>query len=244
MGRVKDKVALVTGAATAELLAKEGAKVVATGIQMENLEKAIASIKEQCGTAMALKLDVASEEAWKEVVEKTVEEYRSIHILVNNAGVATEKTIQNMEMDEWNWIQDILLNGVVLGMKYTIPEMKKIGTGSVVNISSLAGLIGIAGTSPYTAAKGAVRSLSKAEAVEFAEEGVRVNSVYPGIIETPMTSSSMESEQGMTFYETFTQLPYLGKPEDIAHGILYFVSDESRFTTGSELVIDGGWTAL
>lgn len=250
MGRVEGKVALITGAAsgigeaTAELLAKEGAKVVATDIQIENLEKVVASIKEQGGTAMALELDVSSEEAWKDVVKKTVEEYGAIHVLVNNAGVSTEKTIQNMEMDEWNWIQNILLNGVVLGMKYAIPEMKKAESGSVINISSLAGLVGIAGTSPYTAAKGAVRSLSKAAAVEFSKEGVRVNSVFPGIIETPMTSPSMESEQGMSFYETFTQLPYLGKPEDIAHGILYFASDESKFTTGSELVIDGGWTAL
>lgn len=250
MGRMEGKVAIITGAAsgigaaTAEILAKEGAKVVATDIQMDNLEKVVASIKKQGGTAMALELDVSSEEAWKNTVKKTVEEFGEIHVLVNNAGVATEKTIQNMEMDEWNWIQNILLNGCVLGMKYTIPEMQKAGAGSVINISSLAGLVGIAGTSPYTAAKGALRALSKAAAVEFSKDCVRVNSVYPGIIETPMTSPSMESEQGMTFYETFTQLPYLGKPEDIAHGILYFASDESRFTTGSELVIDGGWTAL
>jgi len=163
-------------------------------------------------------------------------------VLVNNAGVATDKTIANMEMDEWNKISDVLLNGCVIGMKYVIPEMKNSGGGSIINISSIGGIVGMAGTSPYTAAKGALRALTKSAAVEYAKDLIRVNSVHPGIIETPMTAPSMEAAK--QYFSTFTQLPYFGKPEDVAYGILFLASDESRFMTGAELVIDGGWTAL
>lgn len=161
---------------------------------------------------------------------------------MNNAGIATDKTMANMEMDEWNKISDVLLNGCVIGMKYVIPKMQEAGGGSVINISSIGGIVGMAGTSPYTAAKGALRALTKSAAVEYAKDYIRVNSIHPGIIETPMTAPSMEGAK--QYFSTFTQLPYFGKPEDIAYGILFLASDESRFMTGAELVIDGGWTAL
>lgn len=246
--RLKGKVAIITGAANgmgaakAKLFAKEGAKVVATDVNEENLNSIVAEIIADGGEAVAIKHDVTSEEEWKTVVTKTIELYGKLDILVNNAGVAVNKTMANMEMDEWNSVMDVNLNGCVLGMKYCIPEMKKSGSGSVINISSIGGIVGMAGTSPYTAAKGALRALSKSAAVEYAKDKIRVNSVHPGIIETPMTASTMEA--AIPYYKTHTQLPYMGEPNDIAYGVLFLASDESKFMTGAELVIDGGWTAL
>lgn len=248
MGRLQDKVAIITGAASgmgaksAELFAKEGAKVVVTDIQTDGINSVAETIDSAGGTALALKLDVTSEADWKDVIAKTKETFGKIDVLVNNAGIATEKTMANMEMDEWNKITDVLLNGCVIGMKYVIPEMQQSGGGSVINISSIGGIIGMSGTSPYTAAKGALRVLSKSAAVEYAKDHIRVNSVHPGVIETPMTAPSMDVARD--YYKAFTQLPYFGKPEDVAYGILFLASDESRFMTGAELVIDGGWTAL
>lgn len=129
-------------------------------------------------------------------------------------------------------------------MKYVIPEMQKAGGGSIINISSIGGIVGMAGTSPYTAAKGALRVLSKSAAVEYGKDKIRVNSVHPGIIVTPMTAPTMEEGGALPFYKTYTQLPYFGEPEDVAYGVVFLASDESRFMTGAELVIDGGWTAI
>lgn len=246
--RLKDKVAIITGAANgmgaaeAKLFAKEGAKVVATDVNDEKLQELAKEIEAAGGEVLAIKQDVASEEQWKSVVAQTIEKYGKLDILVNNAGVAINKSFATMEMSEWNWVMDINLNGCVLGMKYAIPEMQKVGGGSVINISSIGGIVGMAGSSPYTAAKGALRSLSKSAAVEYGKDKIRVNSVHPGIIVTPMTEHTMET--AMPYYQTFTQLPYFGEPEDVAHGVLFLASDESRFMTGAELVIDGGWTAL
>lgn len=246
--RLQGKVAIITGAANgmgaaeARLFAKEGAKVVATDLNEEKLNEVVANVKAAGGEITGIKQNVASEEEWKAVVAKTVELYGKVDVLVNNAGVAMSKNFATMEMDEWNWVMDINLNGCVLGMKYTIPEMQKVGGGSVINISSIGGIVGMAGSSPYTAAKGALRSLSKSAAVEYGKDKIRVNSVHPGIIVTPMTAPSMED--AMPYYKMHTQLPYFGNPEDVAHGVVFLASDESRFMTGAELVIDGGWTAL
>ncbi len=246
--RLQGKVAIITGAANgmgaaeARLFAKEGAKVVATDLNEEKLNEVVANVKAAGGEITGIKQNVASEEEWKAVVAKTVELYGKVDVLVNNAGVAMSKNFATMEMDEWNWVMDINLNGCVLGMKYTIPEMQKVGGGSVINISSIGGIVGMAGSSPYTAAKGALRSLSKSAAVEYGKDKIRVNSVHPGIIVTPMTAPSMED--AMPYYKMHTQLPYFGDPEDVAHGVVFLASEESRFMTGAELVIDGGWTAL
>lgn len=246
--RLQGKVAIITGAANgmgaaeARLFAKEGAKVVATDLNEEKLNEVVADVKAAGGEITGIKQNVASEEEWKAVVAKTVELYGKVDVLVNNAGVAMSKNFATMEMDEWNWVMDINLNGCVLGMKYAIPEMQKVGGGSVINISSIGGIVGMAGSSPYTAAKGALRSLSKSAAVEYGKDKIRVNSVHPGIIVTPMTAPSMED--AMPYYKMHTQLPYFGNPEDVAHGVVFLASDESRFMTGAELVIDGGWTAL
>ncbi|MFS0780559.1 SDR family NAD(P)-dependent oxidoreductase [Bacillus sp. 1P06AnD] len=248
MGRLENKVAIITGAASgmgaeeAKIFAREGAKVIATDVQENKLNELIAEINQEGGEAIAITHNVASEEEWKRVIAKALQQYGKIDILVNNAGVATPKTISNMEMDEWNRIMNINLNGCVIGMKYVIPEMKKNGSGSVINISSIGGIVGMAGTSPYTASKGALRSLTKAAAVEFGKDSIRVNSVHPGIIVTPMTKDTMKDSD--MYYSTFTQLPYFGEPADVANGVLFLASDESKFMTGSEMVIDGGWTAI
>ncbi|MFD0694418.1 SDR family NAD(P)-dependent oxidoreductase [Paenibacillus sp. GCM10027628] len=248
MGRLSGKVAIITGAALgmgaaeAKLFAEEGAKVVGTDIKDDVLQEVIAEINASGGEAIGFKHNVASEEEWKQIIQETVNAFGKVDILVNNAGISSTKTIANIEMSEWNRVMDINLSGCVLGMKYAIPEMQKAGEGSVVNISSIGGIVGMAGSSPYTAAKGALRALSKSAAVEYAKQNIRVNSVHPGIIVTPMTEPSMKD--AMPYYQTFTQLPYFGKPEDVAYGVLFLASDESRFMTGSELVIDGGWTAL
>ncbi|SDI91135.1 short chain dehydrogenase [Natribacillus halophilus] len=165
---IKGKVAIITsaangqGASEAVLFAKEGAKVVATDLQEEPLQKVVDEIQSNGGDAMAIQHNVVSEEEWQSVVSRTVEAYGKVDVLVNNAGVSEPRTILDMTMEEWNKVMDINLNGCVLGMKYTIPEIQKAGGGSVVNISSIGGLVGMTGTSPYTAAKGALRSLSKA----------------------------------------------------------------------------------
>lgn len=248
MGRLTGKVAIITGAANgmgaseAKLFAQEGAKVVATDINNNVLLEVINEIKENGGDAIGLKHNVTSEDEWKQVIQEAVTHYGKIDVLVNNAGVSSPKTIAQMEMDEWNKVMDINLNGCVIGMKYVIPEMQKAGGGSLINISSIGGIVGMAGSSPYTAAKGALRSLSKSAAVEYGKDNIRVNSVHPGIIETPMTADSFAD--ATPYYQTFTQLPYFGNPEDVAYGVLFLASDESRFMTGAELVIDGGWTAL
>lgn len=249
MGRLDGKVAIITGAANgqgateAALFAKEGAKVVATDLEIEALQEVVDQIRANNGESIAIQHNVASEEEWKSVVAKVIEAFGKIDVLVNNAGVSEPRTLLDISMDQWQKVMDIDLTGCVLGMKYTIPEMQKAGGGSVINISSIGGLVGMAGTSPYTAAKGALRSLSKAAAVEYAKQNVRVNSVHPGIVVTPMIEEYFD-EQVKQYYESLTQLPRLGKPEDIAYGVLYLASDESSFMTGSEMVIDGGWTAL
>ena len=248
MGRLTGKVAIITGAANgmgaseAKLFAQEGAKVVATDINDNVLDEVINEIKENGGDAIGLKHNVTSEDEWKQVIQEAVTHYGKIDVLVNNAGVSSPKTIAQMEMDEWNKVMDINLNGCVIGMKYVIPERQKAGGGSLINISSIGGIVGMAGSSPYTAAKGALRSLSKSAAVEYGKDKIRVNSVHPGIIETPMTADSFAD--ATPYYQTFTQLPYIGNQEDVAYGVLFLASDESRFMTGAELVIDGGWTAL
>lgn len=221
---------------------KEGAKVVATDLDEKNLAVLAEEIKTTGGEVLTVKQDVTSEAEWQALISKTIDTYGKLDILVNNAGIAINKNFSNMEMTEWNKVMDVNLNGCVLGMKYCIPEMQKNGSGSVVNISSIGGLVGMAGSSPYTAAKGALRALTKSAAVEYGKDKVRVNSVHPGIIKTPMVADTMEA--AMPFYETYTQLPYMGEPDDVAYGVLYLASDESKFMTGSELVIDGGWTAL
>jgi len=254
MDRLKDKVAIITGAASgmgeaaAVLFAKEGAKVVATDIT-DQLEEKVQGIKDSGGEAVALKLDVSDEDSWKNVVEETINRYGKIDVLVNNAGIHIAKGVIDAELDDWNKVMAINTTGVFLGMKHVIPHMQENGGGSIVNTSSIAGIVGgisDAGGAAYSASKGAVRSLTKHTAQWFGKDGIRANSVHPGAIYTGLASAAgikSQEEMGSNYKDLVPLYPYAGESLDIANAYLYLASDESKFVTGTELVVDGGWTS-
>ncbi|MEK3953192.1 SDR family NAD(P)-dependent oxidoreductase [Psychrobacillus sp. FSL K6-1464] len=244
--RLKDKVAIITGAgngqglAEANLFLDEGAKVVATDINLENLK---ALEKEYKGNLIVLNHDISKENDWENVISKTVEQFGSIDILVNNAGVPSRASVQDETLQGWELVMDVNSTGTFLGINKCSKIMIKQRSGSIVNISSVYGIIGEKGYASYHASKGAIRSLTKASALDLAEYGIRVNSVHPGMIETEMTRDLFENEEKSVWMKDITPLPALGKPKDVAYGVLYLASDEAKFVTGSELVIDGGWIA-
>jgi len=253
MNRVAGKVAVVTGAASglgkaiATLLAKEGAKVTLTDINETGGKKAAEEIRKAGGNVIFIKHDVTSESDWAEVMKVTLEQFQKLDILVNCAGVFHGKSIEDTTLEEWRRVLAINLDGVFLGIKAAVGPMKRNGGGSIINISSAGGIIGTANSSPYNASKGGVRLLTKAAAIEFSKAGhnynIRVNSVHPGVIKTPMTEWIQKDAAGAEAIIKEQPIGYLGEPEDVAYGVLYLASDESRYLTGSELVIDGGWTA-
>jgi cyclopentanol dehydrogenase len=249
MNRLKDKVAIVTGAsggigkAIAQLFLREGARVVATDIQDAKLMEWI-GIARQDGTLVeGLHHDVTSISDWQNVVEKTVSSFGKIDILVNNAGIYTPGvTTENISIEEWNRTIAINLSGPFLGSKAVIDELKKTGSGSIINISSIAGIVG--GNGPaYTASKGALRLLTKDQAVELAKYKIRVNSIHPGGVLTPMTDFIVHTENAESILKNMCPLERIGQPDEIAYGALYLASDEAGYTTGCELVIDGGLIA-
>jgi NAD(P)-dependent dehydrogenase (short-subunit alcohol dehydrogenase family) len=253
MDRVKGKVAIVTGAAGglgkahALLLSKEGAKVVVTDTNEAQGKRVAEEIKKGGGEAIFIKHDVSSEKEWEKVIRETLERFGKLDILVNNAGVNLWKKIEDTSLDEWQWLMSINLNGVFLGTKYAIGAMKGTGGGSIINISSVAGIVGTLDTSAYHASKGGVRIFTKAAALECSKAGynynIRVNSVHPGVIKTAMVEGLLNDEEKMKDALSWHPIGHFGEPEDIAYGVLYLASDESKFVTGAELVIDGGWTA-
>jgi NAD(P)-dependent dehydrogenase (short-subunit alcohol dehydrogenase family) len=249
MDRLQGRVALVTGAAsgigraTAIRLAQEGAAVVVTDIQVEAGEATVASLHEAGAKAAFVRHDVTSEQDWEAAVAAAVGEFGGLDVLVNNAGMGDIKPLEDTTLEEWQRTVDIDQTGVFLGMKAAAAALKASGRGSVVNISSIFGTSGGFGTSPaYHAAKGAVRTLTKNVALHWATEGVRVNSIHPGFIETPI----LEPTKGTEYWDTMTALTpmgHLGRPEDIAAGVAYLASDDAAFVTGLELYIDGGYIA-
>ncbi|HBD84981.1 MAG TPA: glucose 1-dehydrogenase [Dehalococcoidia bacterium] len=247
MGRLDGKVALISGgskgqgAAEAKLFAQEGAKVVLADILDDEGKKIEAEINETGGEAMYLHLDVTSEADWAAAVRAAVDSYGKLDILVNNAGILLRKGVEETSAEEWDRIQDVNSKGVFLGVKAAIPAMREAGGGSIVNISSIAGLRGSTSTA-YGASKGLVRLLTKSTAVQYGPEGIRCNSVHPGIIETDMTEEMLDSA-GREQWLARTPLRIIANAHDVALGVLYLASDESRYVTGSELVIDGGITA-
>ncbi len=248
--RLENKVALISGGARgmgaveARLFAAEGARVVIGDVLEEEGRQTEAAVNEAGGQCVFVRLDVTSEADWAGAVAAAVSRFGKLDILVNNAGVSSTGGIEELTAGDWDRTMDINAKGVFLGTKAAIPEMRKAGGGSIINISSGAGIAPAPGTSgAYAASKGAVRIFSKSTAVQYAGENIRCNSVHPGPIETPMLRSARGS--GAQLDDTIERVPLgrIGRPEEIAYGVLYLASDESSFVTGSELVIDGGRTA-
>ena len=253
MDRVKDKVAIVTGGAgglgraQALLLAREGAKVVVTDVDKVSIQNIAEEICSAGKIAVWVQHDVSSEDAWRCLMRRTLDEFGKLDVLVNNAGVILYKKIEDTSLSEWRNLMSVNLDGVFLGTRFAIAAMRESGGGSIINIASVAGLIGNPDASAYHASKGGVRSFSRAAAIECSKAGygynIRVNSIYPGVINTRM-ADDLKNDQ--VKYQTalgWHAMGHFGEPEDVAHGVLYLASDESKFMTGSELVIDGGWTA-
>jgi NAD(P)-dependent dehydrogenase (short-subunit alcohol dehydrogenase family) len=268
MGRVNGKIALVTGGAsgigqaTSEVLAREGATVIISDIQEAEGNQVVANIIKEGGKASFKSHDVADESHWQSIISEIAEEFGGLDILVNNAGIGIPSLITEMSLESWRRQRSINLDGVFLGVKHAIPVMAESGGGSIVNISSVAGLQGAAGMSGYNATKGGVRIFTKGVAKECAMGGlnIRVNSVHPGIIATPiwaLKELTGEQRKNINFpgseganavdvdamAEAQVPLGVAGTAEDIAKGILFLASDDSSHMTGSELVIDGGITA-
>lgn len=252
MSRVKGKVAIVTGAASgqgaaeAKLLAEHGAFVIATDINEEGVQAVVKEINQAQGeVAHALKHDVASEADWKAVVDLALKHYDKVDVLVNNAGIGGADGFMNVEQydyDGWKKFMTINADSQFLGTQAVVPAMKKAGQGSIINISSIAGLIGGAAGSHYSASKGAIKLFTKATAVELAQYKIRVNSVHPGFIDTPMVSLVTSDKAATENVLQKIPLKTIGKPEDVAYLVLFLASDESKYITAAEIVIDGGIT--
>ena len=256
MDRVKNKVAIVTGGASglgkssAILLAREGAKIVITDVDDENGTKVVQDIKNDGGEAIFIKQDVSKEEEWKMVIETTIKTYGKLHIVANSAGIGIGGTVEDLTLDDWKNLIDVNLHGTFLGTQYGIKGMKETGEGgSIINFSSIEGLIGDPNLPAYNASKGGVTIFTKSAALHCAKQGykIRVNSIHPAYIWTPMVENFLKAqgnvEEGKKQLESLHPVGHLGEPDDIGDGVVYLASDESKFMTGSELVIDGGYTA-
>ena len=258
--RLAGKVALISGgargqgAAEARLFVREGAAVIIADILDDAGLQLEAEIRELGGQATFVHLDVTDADQWADAVTETVRRYGKLDILVNNAGIGSTNVgglnaprIHETDAAVWNQIMDVNGKGVFLGSRAAIPALRAAGGGSIINISSIAGLVGLAPGSgagaAYASSKGAVRLLTKATAIQYAADGIRCNSVHPGYIDTAMTERMMSDPQIRQQRLDATPLGRIGTVDDIANGVLFLASDESSFMTGSELVIDGGYTA-
>ena len=250
MGRLDGKVALISGGARGQgategrMMAQEGAKVVLGDILDEQGRAVEAEIRAAGGAATYVHLNVTSESDWQSAVQIAESTYGGLHVLVNNAGILIRATIEETTEDDFDRIMAVNVKGVFLGTKHAIPAMRRAGGGSIVNISSVAGLVGSPGeTAAYSATKGGVRLFTKSTAIQYASDNIRCNSVHPGPIATDMIKDMLEDPE--QWEQRMRRLPLKrpGRPEDIAYGVIYLASDESSYVTGAELVIDGGTTA-
>mgnify|MGYP001434126358 CR=1 FL=1 len=243
MGKLENKVEIVTGAAQgmgeshARTFLKEGAKVVITDLNSTKGEALAAELGEN---VLFIKHDVTKEEDWKNVINKTESTFGPVNILVNNAGISFNKTFAECTLNDYMKIVNINQVSVFLGMKYVQPSMVKANGGSIINISSINGIVG--GAVGYTDSKFAVRGITKAGALEFAKDNIRVNSIHPGVVETPMVTEG-DSYEIIKEYAKTIPLGRMAKPQDISVLVLYLASDDSRYSTGSEFMVDGGITA-
>jgi NAD(P)-dependent dehydrogenase (short-subunit alcohol dehydrogenase family) len=254
MGRVEKKVAIVTGGALGIgkacclLLAKEGAKVAVTDILDKEGQDVAKGIKNNSGVAEFWHLDVSNEKEVQRVFADIHNKLGKIDVLVNNAGIAgVSKPTNEITEEEWDQVMAVNVKGVFFCTKHVIPYMKKTGDGSIINLSSIYGIVSSPDVPPYHASKGAVRIMTKTDAFLYAKDKIRVNSVHPGFIWTPMVENYAKSQGNVDevrkMLDSLHPIGHVGEPDDIAYGILYLASDESKFVTGSELVIDGGYTA-
>ena len=250
MKRVEEKVVVVTGGAsgigceTCLLLAKEGAKVAVTDVLDKEGQELVEEINQSGGTAKFWHLDVSDEKEVEKVYAEVFKEFGKLDATVNNAGISgADKPTHELTENEWDAVMNINVKGVFFCTKHAIPHMQKSGGGSIINLSSIYGLVGAGDLPPYHASKGAVRLMAKNDALLYAKDKIRVNSIHPGFIWTPLVEELAKNKSGFREHlDSLHPIGHIGEPIDIAYGILYLVSDESKFITGSELVIDGGYT--
>ena len=248
--RLEGKVAIITGGARgqgateARMFAQEGARVVIGDIRDELGMQVEAEIRELGGEAVYLRLDVTSEDDWQRAIETAEQQFGKVDVLVNNAAIVLRKDIEETTGEDWDNIMEINAKGVFLGTKAVIPAMRRAGGGSIINISSISGLVSI-GPPAYIATKGAVRLFTKSTAIQYASENIRANSIHPGSVDTDMRREGMGDQTPEEIQARIDNIPLgrVGTTEDISYGALFLASDESSFMTGSELVIDGGYTA-
>ena len=248
--RLEGKVAFISGGARgmgaeeARLFSQEGAKVVIGDVREAEGRQVEAEISERGGEALYLHLDVTNEDSWADAISTTVARFGKLDILVNNAGIGAAGLVENTTAADWDRVMEVNAKGVFLGTKTAIPALRQAGGGSIINISSQLGIVGSDHSSPhYQASKGAVRLFTKNAAMQYAKDKIRVNSVHPGPIVTPMTETGRSNPENYSRMLNKIPMNRYGRPEEVALGVLYLASDEASFVTGSELVIDGGWTA-
>lgn len=248
--RLEGKVAIVTGAAsglgkaTATLMVREGAKVVLADV---NGEAGAAIASELGDSACFALLDVTDESQWPKVIELAVARFGGLHILVNNAGISPHDTIEDVDIENWRYIHSVNLESVVFGCKHAVPVIAAHGGGAIVNLSSIAGMRGIADYASYGSSKAGIRNLTKSVAMHCAQKGynIRCNSVHPGSIDTPILDADKAkhgAEAAVAMREKAIPLKRLGRPEEVAYAVVFLASDEASYITGAELVVDGGKT--
>lgn len=255
MDRVQGKVAIVTGGAVgigracAERLAGEGARVAIFDV-LEREGRSLADDLSAKGHQVAFwTVDVSDERAVRSAIDEVATRFGGLHVIVNNAGISgVPKPTDQVSEAEWDRVQAVNVKGVFFGTKHAIPHLRTQGGGSIINLSSIAGLIGVGGIAPYHASKGAVRLMTKNDAITYAAENIRVNSIHPGYIWTPMVENHLRATSedlaaARAAADAAHPLGHMGEPDDIAWAVVYLASDEAKFVTGSELVIDGGYTA-
>ncbi len=247
--RLKDKVAIVTGAGSgigrsiALEFANQGAKVVVSDIDESSGGEILEKIVENGGRGSFFKCDVSKSEQVGNLIKVTVDEFDGVDILVNNAGIVGEGATEERTEADFEKIINVNLKSVFLTSKSVLPHMLKKGKGKIINVASIAGLVGFEGLAPYCASKGGIIAMSKAMAVEYADKNINVNVIAPGVIKTEMTKEMLADDQTKKWMEGATPNSRLGEPEDIANGAIYLASDESNFVNGEVLVIDGGWVS-